>query len=79
MTGASTNTHNTVHTPYFNSVHGFYSRAHRAGALKGFVISAIATHKLQQGVLAFVLDDTIGLVQEYNGLRNGWIRPDSSG
>ena len=62
-----------AHTPYFDSVHGFYSRAHRAGALKGFVISAIATHKLQQGVLAFVLDDTIGLVQEYNGLRNGWV------
>lgn len=62
-----------VHTPSFSSVYGFYSRVHRVGALKGFVIGAIATHKLQQGVLAFVLDDTFGLVQEYNGLRNGWI------
>ena len=61
-------------TPKFDSVHGFYSRAHRLSALKGFLRNAIPQHKLQQGVLALVLDDTLGLVQEYNDIRNRWIQ-----
>ncbi|WRH90145.1 T6SS effector BTH_I2691 family protein [Pseudomonas fluorescens] len=58
----------------FHSVHGFHSRAHRLSALKGFLRNVIPQHNLQQGVLAFVLDDTIGLVQEFNNTRNGWIQ-----
>lgn len=61
-------------TPRFDSVHGFHSRAHRLSALKGFLRNAIPQHKLQQGVLAFVLDDIIGLVQEFNDTRNRWIQ-----
>ena len=48
----------------FNSVHGFYSRATRLTALQGFLRNTIPRHELQQGVLAIVLDDTIGLAQE---------------
>jgi hypothetical protein len=58
----------------FDSVHGFHSRAHRLSALKGFLRNAIPQHKLQQGALALVLDDTLGLVQEYNDTRNRWIQ-----
>ncbi|PTR26254.1 MULTISPECIES: T6SS effector BTH_I2691 family protein [unclassified Pseudomonas] len=61
-------------TPGFDSVHGFHSRAHRLNALKGFLRNAIPQHQLQQGVLAFVLDDIIGLVQELNDTRNRWIQ-----
>ncbi|CRM57595.1 hypothetical protein [Pseudomonas sp. 28 E 9] len=61
-------------TPGFDSVHGFHSRAHRLSALKGFLRNAIPQHQLQQGVLAFVLDDIIGLVQELNDTRNRWIQ-----
>jgi hypothetical protein len=61
-------------TPRFDSVHGFHSRAHRLNALKGFLRNAIPQHQLQQGVLALVLDDVIGLVQELNDTRNRWIQ-----
>lgn len=61
-------------TPRFDSVHGFHSRAHRLSALKGFLRNATPQHQLQQGVLAFVLDDIIGLVQELNDTRNRWIQ-----
>ncbi|KPG69248.1 T6SS effector BTH_I2691 family protein [Pseudomonas libanensis] len=60
--------------PRFDSVHGFHSRAHRLSALKGFLRNAIPQHQLQHGVLAFVLDDIIGLVQELNDTRNRWIQ-----
>ncbi|MGH8386688.1 MAG: T6SS effector BTH_I2691 family protein [Pseudomonas sp.] len=60
-------------TPTFDSVHGFHSRATRLTALKGFLRNTIAQHQLPQGVLAFVLDDTLGLAQEYNDTRNRWI------
>lgn len=60
--------------PQFDSVHGFQSRANRLSALKGFLRNAIAQHELQQGVLAFVLDDTLGLVQELNDTRTRWIQ-----
>lgn len=60
--------------PRFDSVHGFHSRTHRLSALKGFLRSAIPQHKLQHGVLAFVLDDIIGLVQELNDTRNRWVQ-----
>ena len=57
----------------FPSVHGVYPRALRRQALKGYLRNATARHELQQGVLAFVLDDTLGLVQEYNAQRTAWI------
>ncbi|MGE8149772.1 T6SS effector BTH_I2691 family protein [Pseudomonas vancouverensis] len=43
-------------------------------ALKGFLRHAIPKHQLKQGVLALVIDDTLGLVQEYNDTRNRWIQ-----
>lgn len=61
-------------TPAFDSVHGFHSRVQRLGALKGFLGNVITQHKLQHGVLAVVLDDTLGLVQELNDTRNRWVQ-----
>lgn len=58
----------------FNSVHGFYSRATRLTALQGFLRNTIPRHELQQGVLAIVLDDTIGLAQEHNAQRAAWVQ-----
>ncbi|MFJ2548602.1 T6SS effector BTH_I2691 family protein [Pseudomonas sp. NPDC087612] len=60
-------------SPSFDSVHGFYSRAGRLTALRGYLRNAIAHHDLPHGVLALELDDSIGLVQELNRIRNGWI------
>ncbi|MBI6895465.1 hypothetical protein JET64_01445 [Pseudomonas putida] len=57
----------------FDSVHGFHSRLLRQTATRGYLINAIARHQLEHGVLALVLDDTIGLVQEYNHQRLNWI------
>jgi hypothetical protein len=37
--------------------------------LRGYLTNAIARHKLENGVLAVVLDDTVGLIQEYNHQR----------
>lgn len=56
-----------------DSAHGFHSRVTRVQALKRFLGNTIEHHALEQGVLALVLDDPVGLVQEYNHLRNGWI------
>ncbi|MBV7499448.1 T6SS effector BTH_I2691 family protein [Achromobacter sp. ACM05] len=53
----------------FNSVHGFYSRNHRLGAMEGHVRTIVQREKLQQGVLALVLPDPIGVVQECNAQR----------
>lgn len=57
----------------FHSVHGFHSRLHRQHAVRGFLRNAIPQHALPQGVLALAVDDTLGLVQEYNGLRTRWV------
>lgn len=57
----------------FDSVHGFHSRLLRQTATRGYLLNAIARHQLEHGVLALVLDDTVGLVQEYNHQRLGWI------
>lgn len=57
----------------FESAHGFYSRITRVNALKSFLSNTIKNHGLQHGVVAIVLDDTLGLVQEYNHFRNGWV------
>ncbi|MBK4998189.1 hypothetical protein IAE37_000465 [Pseudomonas sp. S31] len=57
----------------FDSAHGFHSRFLRKTALRGFVINAMAKHELNQGVPAVVLHDTVGLIQEYNHQRLGWI------
>ncbi|WP_312433800.1 T6SS effector BTH_I2691 family protein [Achromobacter sp.] len=53
----------------FNSVHGFYSRNHRRGAMAGHVRTIIPREALQNGVLALVLPDPIGVVQECNAQR----------
>ncbi|WP_372437214.1 T6SS effector BTH_I2691 family protein [Pseudomonas chlororaphis subsp. aureofaciens] len=58
----------------FNSVHGFYSRNHRLGALIGHVRTLIQREKLPGGVLALVLPDPIGMVQECNAQRVNWFR-----
>ncbi|NBA95799.1 T6SS effector BTH_I2691 family protein, partial [Pseudomonas sp. R5(2019)] len=53
----------------FVSVHGFHSRNHRLKALRGQVRTLIQREQLPQGMLAIVLPDPIGLVQEYNAQR----------
>ncbi len=58
----------------FESVHGFYSRNHRLGALKGHVLTLVQREKLANGVLAVVLPDPIGMVQECNAQRVNWFR-----
>jgi hypothetical protein len=57
----------------FDSAHGFHSRFLRKFALRGYLTNAIARHKLENGVLAVVLDDTVGLIQEYNHQRLNWV------
>ncbi|MBV4544453.1 hypothetical protein HU738_025705, partial [Pseudomonas sp. RW4S2] len=57
----------------FDSAHGFHSRFLRRTALRGYLTNAIARHKLDNGVLAVVLDDTVGLIQEYNHQRLNWV------
>ena len=57
----------------FNSAHGFHSRFLRQTATRGHVINTIAKHKLEQGVLSLILDDPVGLVQEYNHARLSWM------
>ena len=50
----------------FRSVHGFYGRQHRLRALKGHLRTVIQEQELPNGVLALVLPDPIGVVQELN-------------
>ncbi|MFJ4154848.1 T6SS effector BTH_I2691 family protein [Pseudomonas sp. NPDC089752] len=57
----------------FDSAHGFHSRFLRKFALRGYVVNAMQQHALENGVLAVVLDDTVGLVQEYNHQRLNWV------
>ncbi|MBH3411338.1 T6SS effector BTH_I2691 family protein, partial [Pseudomonas putida] len=57
----------------FDSAHGFHSRFLRRTALRGYLTNAIARHKLDNGVLAVVLDDTVGQIQEYNHQRLNWV------
>ena len=58
----------------FQSAHGFYARAHRAAAMQAFVTSSIAKYQFQKGVPVLVLQDPVGMVQEYNSLRAYWMR-----
>ena len=58
----------------FNSVHGFCTRNHRLEALRGFVRVQAQCEHLPNGVLAVVLPDPVGLVQEINHQRAGWVR-----
>ena len=53
----------------FQSVHGFYPRNSRLRALAGHVREVTEEHKLANGVLALVLPDPIGMVQELNAQR----------
>ena len=53
----------------FLSVHGFYTRNHRLRALAGHVRSVTQEYQLSKGVLALVLPDPIGMVQECNAQR----------
>ena len=57
----------------FDSVHGFHSRFLRKTALRGYLVNAMTRHQLENGVLAVVLDDTVGLIQEYNHQRLNWV------
>ena len=57
----------------FDSAHGFHSRWLRRFALRGYLINAMNRHQLENGVLAVVLDDTVGLIQEYNHQRLNWV------
>ncbi|MGE8408616.1 MAG: T6SS effector BTH_I2691 family protein [Pseudomonas sp.] len=53
----------------FQSVHGFFGRQHRLRALKAHLRSVIQEQQLANGVLALVLPDPIGVVQELNAQR----------
>ena len=53
----------------FRSVHGFYGRQHRLRALKGHLRNVIQEQELPNGVLALVLPDPIGVVQELTAQR----------
>ncbi|WP_372030227.1 T6SS effector BTH_I2691 family protein [Pseudomonas kurunegalensis] len=57
----------------FDSAHGFHTRWLRRFALKGYLVNAMNRHKLDKGVLALVLDDTVGLIQEFNHQRLSWV------
>lgn len=57
----------------FDSAHGFHSRFLRKTALRGYLNNSMTRHQLRNGVLAVVLDDTVGLIQEYNHQRLNWI------
>ncbi|QJQ21285.1 hypothetical protein HG549_15530 [Pseudomonas sp. SK] len=57
----------------FDSAHGFHSRWLRRFALRGYLINAMNRHQLENGALAVVLDDTVGLIQEYNHQRLNWV------
>ncbi len=57
----------------FDSAHGFHTRKLRRFALKGYLVNAMNRHMLENGVLAVVLDDTVGLVQEFNHQRLSWV------
>ncbi|MDD1991009.1 T6SS effector BTH_I2691 family protein, partial [Pseudomonas putida] len=57
----------------FDSAHGFHTRKLRRFALKGYLVNAMTRHKLENGVLAVVLDDTVGLIQELNHQRLNWV------
>lgn len=57
----------------FDSAHGFHSRFLRQTATRSHVINTIAKHNLEQGVLALILEDPVGLVQEYNHARLSWM------
>ncbi|WP_191576227.1 T6SS effector BTH_I2691 family protein [Achromobacter insolitus] len=58
----------------FVSAHGFCSRNHRLNALEGFVRIQTQREQLPNGVLALVLPDPVGMVQEINHQRLGWLR-----
>ncbi|WP_318531824.1 T6SS effector BTH_I2691 family protein [Pseudomonas huaxiensis] len=53
----------------FHSVHGFYPRNSRLRALAGHVRTMTEEHELPNGVLALVLPDPVGVVQELNAQR----------
>lgn len=53
----------------FRSVHGFYGRQHRLRAMKGHLRNVIQEQELPNGVLALVLPDPIGVVQELTAQR----------
>ncbi|MFK0033468.1 T6SS effector BTH_I2691 family protein [Pseudomonas monteilii] len=57
----------------FDSAHGFHTRWLRRFALKGYLVNAMNRHTLENGVLAVVLDDTVGLIQEFNHQRLSWV------
>ncbi|MDG9886363.1 hypothetical protein N7650_26410 [Pseudomonas sp. GD04058] len=56
-------------TDDFHSVHGYYPRNHRLRALAAHVRTVSKEYQLANGVLALVLPDPIGMVQELNAQR----------
>ena len=57
----------------FQSVHGFYSRTGKIEQTRGFVRTAMQRHDLKNGLLAFILEDPVGRVQEVNATRLKWV------
>lgn len=57
----------------FNSIHGFHSRNGKHDGLRGFVRTAMQSQQLSRGVLALVLEDPVGHVQELNATRLKWV------
>lgn len=55
------------------SVHGFHSRLSRLYPLTRHLEKIEQTHDLQNGVLAFAMDDPVGLIQEANAQRLHWV------
>ena len=53
----------------FRSVHGFYPRNDRLRAMAGHVRAVTKEYQLPKGVLALVLPDPLGMVQELNAQR----------
>ncbi|WPO98560.1 T6SS effector BTH_I2691 family protein [Pseudomonas sp. HR96] len=58
--------------PGFDSVHAFHSRGRSRLALRNYLQNMAPGADGRQGVLMIDIDDPIGLVQEYNGLRASW-------
>ncbi|MDR2326680.1 MAG: hypothetical protein LBE51_14955 [Acidovorax sp.] len=59
---------------HFSSVHGFSTRHHRKAVLGRYVRRHSQSHNLEKGVLALVLPDPVGQVQEVNHHRLAWQR-----
>lgn len=55
------------------SAHPFHSRRSRIHALLRYIETAERQHKLKNGLLAYVLEDPLGMIQESNAQRLTWV------